>query len=580
MSNNHISFAKLVFLALLFSPAWGFWWFNTDPYAQGIFSSVVEVLLRHKIWASIVYASVCLLALMSFVLTSFIRNAAIRITLMTIMLAGWAFELFLLDINGTFSNQNIIFVLWQELAYAKEMAGSFAGMIFRDVTAVMILGVVLCASPAPRFSVSGACGLLPIASGALVAGAIMYTKGSTLTHDFPIPFGTYSNAAIVMLGNNITTLDNSAWNYRPAGGVVIDQNVKIEGPIRPNFDKIVVIMDESVRGDYILEATHNTTPFLNAADHLVNFGVAISASNCSTVSRMIFRFGMRRSDLPAGWPEGLRKPTFWQLAHRAGYKTVYIDAWGSQLSFHSGFSVAEKTLIDSETNIVKKPAYLRDHELVDKIIDALKQDAPTFIYVDKYGVHYPYSDKYPSAFKRFSTSGAAESSDNRGVGGFGWREAMIGHYQNAIFWSVDEFFRKLLPAVDLSKTLIIYTSDHGQNLKSGNNWSHCTSTPNVSPAEAYVPILAITSEPKFERLLAEAAARGFGRFSHFEGFPTLLLAMGFDARWVNKTYGPSLIDSPAPDREFLIGSPLYQPMMIPTVSNVGRTWPPMFGDEK
>ena len=42
---------------------------------------------------------------------------------------------------------------------------------------------------------------------------------------------------------------------------------------------------------------------------------------------------------------------------------------------------------------------------------------------------------------------------------------MVCHYPNAIAWSVDEFFRKLLPAVDLSKTLIVYTSDHGQSLQ-------------------------------------------------------------------------------------------------------------------
>src|SRR5262249_51803068 len=162
--------------------------------------------------------------------------------------------------------------------------------------------------------------------------------------------------------------------------------------------------DESVRGDYILsnDAAHNATPFLNAANHLINFGVGISGGNCSVVSRMIFRFGIRRSDLPDGWREGLKRPTFWELAHRAGYKTVFIDAWsGFFLGFstfvHNGFSAAEKALIDSEIRIGEKPAYLRDHKLVDNLLESLKEEAPTFIYVDKYGVHFPYSNKYPSA---------------------------------------------------------------------------------------------------------------------------------------------------------------------------------------
>lgn len=190
-SYNHITIAKLASLALLFSPLWGFWWFKPDVEAHWILPAMIELLTR-SISVSIVYASICLLAFMSFVFITFIRNPAIRISLMIIMLGGWAFELLLLDVNGTLSTQNILWVLWQERAEASELASSLSGMIFfRDLTTMTILGVVLCASPAPRFSVYGAFGLLPIASGALVAGVIMYTKGGTQT--FPIPFGTYSN---------------------------------------------------------------------------------------------------------------------------------------------------------------------------------------------------------------------------------------------------------------------------------------------------------------------------------------------------------------------------------------------------
>ena len=76
--------------------------------------------------------------------------------------------------------------------------------IIRDCAVVAILGIVLCASPARRFSVSGIFGLLPIASGALVAGVIMYTKGGTQV--FPIPFGTFSNAAIVLASARTVSL--------------------------------------------------------------------------------------------------------------------------------------------------------------------------------------------------------------------------------------------------------------------------------------------------------------------------------------------------------------------------------------
>ena len=145
------------------------------------------------------------------------------------------------------------------------------------------------------------------------------------------------------------------------------------------------------------------------------------------------------------------------------------------------------------------------------------------------------------------------------------REREIAQYPNAIAWSVDEFFRNLLPAIDLSKTLIIYTSDHGQSLLPGH-FTHCSTT-RVAPGEAYVPLFASTSVPDFKRGLEQGAANDFGGFSHFEIFPTLLLAMGYDRDWVKKSYGPSLMDSPPRERAFMIGSPALHPMMIRTDQN-------------
>src|SRR5262249_33100975 len=192
-----------------------------------------------------------------------------------------------------------------------------APYISRDCIIVLFLGIVLCASPARKFSVSGIFGLLPIVSGALVTGVIMYTKGGTQV--FPIPFGTFSNAAIVAIGvsNSPNPVENPAfWDPALLRGVVMAGGTKIEGTVRPIFNKIVVIMDESVRGDYLSvnNGTYNTTPFLKVVDKLVNFGVASAGGNCSHISRTMFRFGMRQSDLPNSWRDGLNRPTIWEFA--------------------------------------------------------------------------------------------------------------------------------------------------------------------------------------------------------------------------------------------------------------------------
>ena len=132
---------------------------------------------------------------------------------------------------------------------------------------------------------------------------------------------------------------------------------------------------------------------------------------------------MRQSDLPNGWREGLKQPTIWQFAHRAGYKTVHIDAWD-----HNALSPAEKALIDSNITIFENPGYLRDQKLVGKLLDALKDEGPAFIYVEKYGVHFPYSTKYPPDFHPFPALRKSAPST-----------------QNVIVWSIDAVLRNFLP---------------------------------------------------------------------------------------------------------------------------------------
>ncbi len=573
---SHITVAKVVCLALLFSPLWGFWWFYIDPDLSPRFGNhfVLYIWIQYlfkSFSAAVVYSSVCLLAFMGFVIVTFIRPRVVRVPLMVVMLIGWAFELIILDLRGAVSNQDLLWILWQEWAMASEAVANYAFYIIRDCAAVVFLGIVLCAPPARRFSISGIFGLLPIASGALVAGVIVYTKGGTQV--FPIPFGTFSNTAVVLAGVWPTYVGMRDPVSHPLRDVVIDGDAKPEGAIHPVFNKIVVIMDESVRGDYLSlnGATHKTTPFLKATGHLVNFGVAISGGNCSFISRTIFRFGMRQSDLPNSWREGLKRPTIWQFAHWAGYTTVHVDA-----SAQTELSLAEKALIDSRITIFENPGYLRDQRLVGKLLQALKDDRPAFIYVEKYGVHFPYSTKIPPHFHAFPTVVGSDISNQNAIvrflksflppAGTGQYDHAIADYTNAIVWSVDEFFRNLLPAVDLSKTLIIYTSDHGQSLLP-HKLTHCSTPPKAAPGEAYVPLFATTSAPEFARGLEKGAARGFGRFSHFEVFPTLLLAMGYDAAWVNGSYGPSLMDLPSADRKFMIGNPDFQPMMIPVDRN-------------
>src|SRR5690606_4081727 len=93
------------------------------------------------------------------------------------------------------------------------------------------------------------------------------------------------------------------------------------------------------------------------------------------------------------------------------------------------------------------------------------------------------------------------------------------------------------------QALIIYTSDHGQDLHergASGTTTHCSPSPTTG--EGAVPLVIIDSSGHWE----QPAKRHFDRASHYRIFPTLLGAMGYDKAAVQRIYGEAL-DSPQPD---------------------------------
>lgn len=95
------------------------------------------------------------------------------------------------------------------------------------------------------------------------------------TSEFPPPFSVHAKFAIA------ATL---AYYSGPRKDVP-------DGPRpRPLFRNVVMIVDESVRGDYLQvnNAAYASTPFLAGLKHrLINFGSAVSAHNCSAPARLL-----------------------------------------------------------------------------------------------------------------------------------------------------------------------------------------------------------------------------------------------------------------------------------------------------
>src|SRR5262249_41566183 len=140
-------------------------------------------------------------------------------------------------------------------------------------------------------------------------------------------------------------------------------------------------------------------------------------------------------------------------------------------------------------------------------------------------------------------------------------EELLHMYNNAILWSVDGFFKKLLDRFQYDNVLLVYTSDHGQRLMNGKERkSHCTTpSEHTQVGEGLVPLIVSTGIPELELRLRESAARLYNHGSGFDIFPTLLLAMGYNEQWVRTSSGPTLLDASANrKRHFLRSSPLAE----------------------
>ncbi len=277
---------------------------------------------------------------------------------------------------------------------------------------------------------------------------------------------------------------------------------------------------------------------------LIDYGPTVSGGNCSHFSRFVFKRGLKPADLPKAFmPHGLasEEPTVWQFAKAAGFKTVYIDVVGDAF-FHSGMNSDELSYIDERYNIHTRPTYMRDFEALKRLIKVVSQPGRAFIYLDKQGVHHPYQDKYPPNEKLTFEGPTLKVPENKDLREY--QRDLLGRYNKAVDWSVNGFISELFAHGLPEDTLLVYTSDHGQSLVENNTkWTHCSSGPNTVNGEGLVPLLVYTRPvTPFSRLLRENGSDFHGKYSHFQVFPTLLVALGYPVDLVTQSYGSSLLD--------------------------------------
>ncbi|MGD8569123.1 MAG: sulfatase-like hydrolase/transferase [Gammaproteobacteria bacterium] len=327
--------------------------------------------------------------------------------------------------------------------------------------------------------------------------------------------------------------------------------VTYSGSIDTQVEKIVLIVDESIRADIlgVNGYKQDTTPYLSSLQTgIVNFGLAASSSNCSDYSNLILRTGLRKKEIPDDNQMSLKKPSIWQFTRRVGYYNVYLDAQSAEewANYQNFMNEHEASFVDEIFRVRQKIAYESDGVAREKVIDLLKQPGKTFIMLNKYGNHFPYFRSYPKEYNIFTPSLEQGEPMND-------REKSLNSFMNGIRWSVDKWFENLLSeSADFTPFVIIYTSDHGQNIvDDGTLATHCR--PRANRFEGIVPMMVFSNDAAILDRFKAVQSTNHDKTSHFQIFPTLIRLAGYKAPWVRNHYGVSLSEPSSTSPEFFVG---------------------------
>ncbi|VVM92056.1 sulfatase-like hydrolase/transferase [Pseudomonas fluorescens] len=421
--------------------------------------------------------------------------------------------------------------------FIQEAAYQYRDAILRGVLSGLLLLFGIGLKPRHGLAIPNVLRVAAPLCGVLLLSAVLFLRAGEGARGLPImytPLAYLNLFAYEALHNTVG----------PREPVTLARNSQAVG------HDIVLIIDESISGNYLdINApfgVHSNLKQARPGVDIFNYGYAASIANCSADTNVTLRYGGTRADYMR---INTTLPSIWQYAKKAGLRTVYIDAQRTAGNLQNLMTDTEKKDIDQFVQFDQTSVRDRDMAAAAKLIELLNDDQPQLVVINKVGAHFPVHDKYPDAFMAYRPTlprgqftEVADTGERNGFNGQPddwvlYRNA----YKNTVLWNVGEFFARVFAKGNLNNALLIYTSDHGQDLHERGNPglnTHCGGDPVEE--EGLVPLVVISgSELKTLDWSAQLAANK-DRSSHYNIFPTLLQLMGYDLAGIEAVYGKPL----------------------------------------
>ncbi|MCY1398193.1 Sulfatase [compost metagenome] len=469
--------------------------------------------------------------------TAYIRNTVLRIGFAVLFFVSAVFFDVYMRVTADYMSYSAFVSLVYSGGFIMEALNEYRAIIMSSLASGLLLLFGIAVKPRGAGSRWNAWHVAAPVLGILLLSGMLFMRSGEGARGLPIMFTPLAYSSLFV--------------YEAAHNTIGPREpVKLLHTTVPVDHDIVLIIDESITGNYLdLNTEHGVRSQLlqpPAGVNVINYGYAASIANCSADTNITLRFGGTRSDYVR---INSTMPSLWQYAKRAGLATVYIDAQRTGGNLQNRMSETEKKDIDQFVQFDDTPVRDRDMAAAQALIDRLNDGQAQLIVINKVGAHFPVHDKYPDEFMQFRPAlprgrynEVSDTGNRDGFAGASGDWALYRNaYKNTVLWNVGEFFTRVFAKANLNNAVMIYTSDHGQDLHERGNPglnTHCGDNP--VDEEGLVPLVIIQGEKLKTPDWQAALAGNRNHSSHYNIFPTLLQLMGYELSGVEAVYGHPL----------------------------------------
>lgn len=234
-----------------------------------------------------------------------------------------------------------------------------------------------------------------------------------------------------------------------------------------------------------------TNPLLSQQRNVVFYRDALTQSNTTHKS-----VSMILSDVNASnYEEIYQRKGIAQAFKEAGFTTICLSNQSENNSFIEYFTKEAdiyQTIrtTDPKTRLtVNRP----DEDLIPIMTNLIeKTKGNLFIVLHSYGSHFNYKERYPLAYQQFTPDNLTAVSRSQ-------KEQLVNTYDNSILYT-DHFLASTLQALQQIKTptMVLYTSDHGEDLFDDDRALFLHSSPTPSYYQLHIPFFMWFSDSFIE----------------------------------------------------------------------------------